>query len=66
MKQQESLPETAAITKKESQCLIYRFKLLAHILLMKKSQSSPHSPLKALIDLNHKLISENDSFILSG
>jgi hypothetical protein len=60
----QSETETNTLTKKESQCLIYRFKLVAHILLMKKSQSSMLSPLRALIDLNHKVISENDSFIL--
>ena len=62
----QSETETNALTKKESQCLIYRFKLVAHILLMKKSQSSILSPLRALIDLNHKVISENDSFILGA
>lgn len=63
MKQSDD-PNPEDITKMESQCLIYRFKLISHILLMKKSQAN--SPLRALIDLNHKLISENDSFILGS
>ena len=42
-----------------------RLKLFAHILLIKKSGSTL-SPMRALIELNHELISENDAFILSG
>jgi len=53
------------VSKKESRCVMNRLKLFAHILLIKKSASGP-SPLRALIDLSHKVISENDSFILSG
>ena len=40
-----------------------RLKLFAHILLIKKSGSAL-SPMRALIELNHDLISENDAFIL--
>ena len=40
-----------------------RLKLFAHILLIKKSGSTL-SPMRALIELNHDLISENDAFIL--
>lgn len=42
-----------------------RLKLFAHILLIRKSGSGM-SPMRTLIELNHKVISENDSFILSG
>lgn len=40
--------------------MINRLKQFAHIILIKKSSISP---LQALIDINHKIISENDSFI---
>ena len=42
-----------------------RLKLFAHILLIRKSGSGL-SPMRTLIELNHKVISENDSFILSS
>jgi hypothetical protein len=42
-----------------------RLKLFAHILLIRKG-SSGLNPMRTLIELNHKVISENDSFILSG
>ena len=47
-------------SKKESRCMINRLKQFAHIILIKKSSLSP---MRALIDINHKIISENDSFI---
>ena len=42
------------IQKKESRCMIYRLKLFAQLL----SNTGPLS--KCLIDLNHKVISDND------
>ena len=42
-----------------------RLKMFAHILLIKKSGSTL-SPMRALIELNHELISENDAFIFGG
>ena len=45
--------------------MINRLKQLAHILLI-KTQSDGVSPMRALVELNHKVISENDSFILNG
>jgi hypothetical protein len=42
-----------------------RLKLFAHILLIKKNTAG-QTPMRALIELNHELISENDSFILNG
>jgi hypothetical protein len=42
-----------------------RLKLFAHILLIKKNAAS-QSPMRALIELNHELISESDAFILGG
>jgi hypothetical protein len=66
LKQSENAEDPQTLTTKESECLIYRFKLLAHILLIKRNKHSSLSPMRSLIDLNHKLISENDSFLLSG
>lgn len=44
--------------------MMSRLKLFAHILLIKKGNRI--SPLQALIELNHKVISEDDSFLLNG
>ena len=59
--EQKRLSKT--ISKKDSRCLIYRLKLFAHVLLLKKGTSNL-SPFRALTELNHRIISENDSFLL--
>lgn len=60
----EAQKQSKQLSKKESRCIMNRLKLFAHIMLIKKGEGS--SPLRTLIELNHKVISENDSFILSG
>lgn len=62
---QEAQKQSKQLSKKESRCIMNRLKLFAHILLITKSGSG-QSPMRALIELNHELISENDAFILSG
>ena len=52
------------ITYKESQCVIYRLKLFAHILIDKKGNNG--SPIKSLIELCHKIISENESQLVGN
>ena len=47
------------IQKKESRCMIYRLKLFAQLL----SNTGPLS--KCLIDLNHKVISDNDQILIN-
>jgi hypothetical protein len=43
-----------------------RLKHAAHVLLSGRGQNSAASPLRALIELNLKVISENDSTLVSG
>lgn len=52
------------VSKKDSRCLIYRLKLFAHIFLNKKGGGI--SPFRLLVELNHKIISENDSFLVQN
>lgn len=61
----EQQKQSKQVSKKDSRCLIYRLKLFAHVLLFKKSEKSL-CPMRVLIDLNHKIISENDSFLITG
>ena len=48
----EAIKQSKKVSKRESRCLMYRLKLLAHIMLIKK-QGQKNSPLKALIEINH-------------
>ena len=48
------------ITQMDGMCIINRLKLCVHMLLQKYKGISP---MQVLIELNHKLISENDSIM---
>lgn len=45
----------------EGFCMINRMKLFIHVFLNKQKGQSSILPLQAMIELNHKVISENDS-----
>jgi len=62
----EAQRQSKQLSKKEGRCLILRLKHAAHVLLSGQGQNSAASPLRALIELNLKVISENDSTLVSG
>lgn len=55
----EAEKKTHQILKKESRCVIYRLKLFAQLLAKTGSLS------KSLIDLSHKVISDNDQILIN-
>ena len=62
---QEAQRQSKQLSKKESRCIMLRLKHVAHVLLRKRNQEGV-SPLRALIELSHKVISENDSTLTGG
>ena len=58
----EAKQQSKTITKKESRCLIFRLKVFAHVILRKKTNSSP---MRSIIDLCNKVVGENDQFLMS-
>ena len=62
----EAQKQSKQLSKKESRCVILRLKHVAHVLLRGGSQKGGPSPLRALIELNQKVISENDSTLFQG
>jgi len=63
---QEAQRQSKQLSKKESRCLILRLKHVAHVLLSRRSPGAGVSPLRALIELAQKVISENDSTLVGG
>ena len=61
---QEAQKQSKQLSKKEGRCVILRLKHVAYALL----QNTKHgrSPLRALLELNHKVVSENDSVLVSA
>lgn len=53
----EAQKRSKQVTKKESRCLINRLKLFTHIMLKRRGNVAP---MKILIDLSKKIVSEND------
>jgi len=53
----EAQKKSKQVTKKESRCLMNRLKLFAHVMLFKRHGITP---IKILVELSQKIISEND------
>jgi len=62
---QEAQRQSKQLSKKESRCIMLRLKHVAHVLLRKRKQDAA-SPLRALIELTHKVVSENDGTLTGG
>lgn len=60
MLQELEQKSSAQITQQDGISIMNRLKMCVHLLLQKHKGASP---LEALLELNHKIISENDSFV---
>lgn len=62
----EAQRQSKQLSKRESRCLILRLKHVAHVLLRPGRAGAGASPLRALIELNQRVISENDGTLAGG
>ena len=62
MELEELEKQAKVLSNKESRCIIWRLKLFAHVMLNKKGNSG--YPYKALVDLIHGIIADNEPFLL--
>lgn len=65
MELEELEKQAKVLSNKESRCIIWRLKLFAHVMLSRRGNSSSY-PYKALVDLIHGIIADNEQFLIGN